>query len=257
MPSTRVPKYHRVADALRAQIRGGELAPGDRLPAESALAATYRVSPPVVRQALDVLRGEGLITSSQGKGSFVRQEHRFERRSRARYGEARGRTGLLTNHLRHEITSAGPEPLAVSIAPLMNAAPGSEVIVRRRRLYDENDELQEIGASHLPVSFAADTYLAEPTVVPKALFLCVEDLTGDRYSQAEDRWVARPATIEECEDFGLANGAYVVHVTHKATGANGDVLEVSESIWPADRLAFVDEYAIPAQAEHPAKESDV
>jgi GntR family transcriptional regulator len=35
------------------------------------------------------------------------------------------------------------------------------------------------------------------------------------------------------------------------------VLEVSESIWPADRLAFIDEYEIPAEADPDALKSDI
>ena len=41
-------------------------------------------------------------------------------------------------------------------------------------------------------------------------------------------------------------GLYVPHVIHTATDENGQPLEVSESIWPADRVVFVDEYDIPA-----------
>lgn len=257
MPSPRVQKYHRVADVLRAQIRDGKLVPGDRLPAETALAHLHQVSVPVVRQALDLLRGEGLIQSSQGKGSFVRADNRFERRSRSRYGAARGRDGLLNDAFRHEITAAGPEPLPERIAAAMKLPPGTEVIARHRSLFDEHDDLREVGASYLPAEFAADTYLAEPVVVPKALFRCVEELTGDTYSNAVDRWVARPATIEESEGFDIPNGAYVVHVIHTATGTTGNVLEVSESVWPADSLTLVDEYAIPAEAEPNANESDV
>ena len=38
----------------------------------------------------------------------------------------------------------------------------------------------------------------------------------------------------------------------------GDVLEVSESIWPADRVMFLDEYDIPADPEtEDPKESQI
>jgi GntR family transcriptional regulator len=94
-------------------------------------------------------------------------------------------------------------------------------------------------------------------VVPKALFRCVEDLTGRRYVHALDHWIARPAAVEEAEAFGLSLGAYVVHIVHTATDENGYVLEVSESIWPADRLAFIDEYEIPAEADPDALKSDI
>lgn len=253
----RLPKYHQVADALRRQIRAGELAPGDRLPAETTIATTHATSVPTIRQAMGVLRAEGLIESRHGIGTFVRQDSRLQRRSGNRYGEARGRDGLLNNRFRHHITAAGIEPASPAVAALIGIEPEEPVVVRRRDLYDDSDELQEIGASYLPAEFAAGTYLSEPTVVPKALFRCVEDITGRRYAHATDQWIARPASVEEAERFDLNLGAYVLHVTHTARDEHGAVLEVSESIWPADRVSLIEDYDIPAAPDQTATRSDI
>lgn len=253
----RIPKYHRVADALRALIQAGELRAGDRLPAETAIATEYATSVPTVRQAMAVLRSEGLIESRQGVGTFVRDSTRFQRRSRNRYGAARGRTGLLNDTFRHNIVFAGVDAVPPHIADALGIETGQPVVIRRRYLYDQGDTLQEIGASYLPESFAAGTYLAEPAVVPKALFRCVEEITGKTYHHARDKWDARPATADEAESFGLPLGAYVMHVIHTASADDGTVLEVSESIWPADRITLIDEYDIPSQAQAPNAKSDI
>jgi GntR family transcriptional regulator len=254
----RAPKYQRIAAALRADIRSGEHQPGDRLPAETALMERFGVSLPTLRQALGVLRAEGLIESRHGLGTFVRVDRRLTRRSRHRYGASRGRPGLLTVHLRHEITYAGRGEVPAHIAEAMNAEPGSEVVIRRRSLYDrETGRLEELGASYLPLDVAAGTYLETPDVVPKALFQCVEDLTGRRYAHARDLLVARLASAEEAAQFDIATGSPVVHLVHAATDPDGEVLEVSESIWPADRLLFLDEYEIPAEPEADPDESEV
>lgn len=244
----RLPKYHRIADALRDQIRTGDLKAGDKLPAETAIASTHATSVPTVRQAMSVLRAEGLIESRHGIGTFVRDSHRRQRRSRNRYGEARGRDGLLNNTFRHEITFAGTEPVPAHIADCLNIEGGAPVVVRRRRLYDENNQLAEIGASYLPADYAKGTYLEEQAVVPKALFRCVEDLTGRTYTNARDQVTARRATESEADAFGLPLGAFVLHLIHTATDEDDQVLEVSESIWPAEGVMFVDDYPIPAQA---------
>lgn len=254
---TRIPKYHRIADSVRALIRAGKLGPGDRLPAETAIAAEHGTSVPTVRQAMSVLRAEGLIESRHGVGTFVRDSTRLQRRSRNRYGEARGRAGLLNANFRHLIVAAGEAVPPAYIADALGTDDGHPVIVRRRHLFDEADQLQEIGASYLPASFAAGTYLAEPTVVPKALFRCVEDITGKRYTHARDQWEARPGTAPELDAFGLPIGAYVMHVVHTATAEDDTVLEVSESIWPADRIAMIDDYDIPNHAEEPSARSDI
>jgi DNA-binding FadR family transcriptional regulator len=65
--------YRQVADNLRDAITAGDLRPGQLLPPEMSLAREAGVSVDVVRKALAVLRGEGLVDTSRGKGSRVRE----------------------------------------------------------------------------------------------------------------------------------------------------------------------------------------
>lgn len=64
-----------VRDSLRTQILEGEFggigAPRPMLPPENELASEMVVSRNVIREALDLLRAEGLITRVQGAGTFV------------------------------------------------------------------------------------------------------------------------------------------------------------------------------------------
>jgi GntR family transcriptional regulator, transcriptional repressor for pyruvate dehydrogenase complex len=61
----------RVVAGLKDRILSGELAPGSKLPSESELIEEYAVSRTVVREAVTRLRGEGLVETFQGRGSFV------------------------------------------------------------------------------------------------------------------------------------------------------------------------------------------
>ncbi len=56
---------------LREGIKAGTLPPGTKLPTERILAERHGVSRKLVRQALDRLRGDGLIESRVGSGTFV------------------------------------------------------------------------------------------------------------------------------------------------------------------------------------------
>lgn len=62
----------RVFAALSQSILSGHLAAGTRLPSEQDLARHFRVSRPVVREALERLRNEALLESVRGSGSYVR-----------------------------------------------------------------------------------------------------------------------------------------------------------------------------------------
>jgi DNA-binding GntR family transcriptional regulator len=67
----RLPRYHRIADALRQRIRDGRLSPGTRLANQRELAQDFGVTLMTLRQALEVLERENLISRRHGLGTFV------------------------------------------------------------------------------------------------------------------------------------------------------------------------------------------
>ena len=66
------PLYQQLADLLREQIRTGALAPGAFVPSESRLMQEYALGRPAVRNAVSVLRQEGLVVSARGARTQVR-----------------------------------------------------------------------------------------------------------------------------------------------------------------------------------------
>jgi DNA-binding GntR family transcriptional regulator len=66
------PLYRQLADILRDAINAGELRPGVTLPTERRLANDYELGVDAVRDAIAVLRGEGLVETERGKPSRVR-----------------------------------------------------------------------------------------------------------------------------------------------------------------------------------------
>ena len=69
--------HGRIVRELGLRILAGELAPGDRLPAEAELIDKYDVSRPVVREAVRVLAAKGLVLSRQRTGALVRPRHEW------------------------------------------------------------------------------------------------------------------------------------------------------------------------------------
>jgi GntR family transcriptional regulator len=91
------PLYAQIAADLRAQIESGALPPGSPLPTEQALQKLYGVSRSVVRQALERLSQDRLISREQGRGTSVLPPHNYRRRA----GQAGG--------LRQQIAALGGE----------------------------------------------------------------------------------------------------------------------------------------------------
>ncbi|MGW3858330.1 GntR family transcriptional regulator [Micromonospora arida] len=73
MPTTRYGhrRYRKIADDLRTQIRQGSLPSGRPLPTEAALAVEFKASRGTIRQALSLLREEGVVATQQGRGTYV------------------------------------------------------------------------------------------------------------------------------------------------------------------------------------------
>ena len=69
--SSMVPIYEQVVNQIKAQIISGELKDGDVLPSVRSMAAELRISSLTVKKAYDYLEEEGLVTTVQGKGTFV------------------------------------------------------------------------------------------------------------------------------------------------------------------------------------------
>lgn len=60
-----------LVDSLSAQIRGGEIIPGDKLPTESEIMRAFGVSRTVVREALSRLQASGLVETHHGVGTYA------------------------------------------------------------------------------------------------------------------------------------------------------------------------------------------
>ncbi|CAG9172345.1 Pyruvate dehydrogenase complex repressor [Cupriavidus laharis] len=61
----------RIAQSLREDIATGRFTAGARLPAESALAGTFGVSRPIVREAIALLKADGILVTRKGAGAYV------------------------------------------------------------------------------------------------------------------------------------------------------------------------------------------
>ncbi len=66
------PAYAQLANLLRHHMATGVFHPGDQLPSESQLVGRYGVSPMTVRRAINLLADQGVISTAQGRGTFVR-----------------------------------------------------------------------------------------------------------------------------------------------------------------------------------------
>lgn len=61
----------KISEELRGAIAAGDYQTGDRLPSESELTRAHSVSRAVVREAIAILRSDGLVEARKGAGVYV------------------------------------------------------------------------------------------------------------------------------------------------------------------------------------------
>lgn len=108
------PLYAQIAADLREQIRAGVRTPGSPLPPEQALQEIYGVSRSVVRQALDQLAQERLISRERGRGTIVLPSDHYHRQAR-RAGGLSQQIAALGGELSTRIVSLDLLPPAMEV----------------------------------------------------------------------------------------------------------------------------------------------
>ncbi len=83
-PDSAVPIYLQVVNAIKHQVAAGQLVPGQQLPTVRQLATDLRVNPNTIARAYDVLDADRVITTQQGRGTYVREQPDQEHLQQAR-----------------------------------------------------------------------------------------------------------------------------------------------------------------------------
>jgi len=83
---SRVPLYVQVASVMRQRVETGRWREGDKISTIDELESEFGVARVTIRQAIEMLRSEGLLDAQQGRGTFVsgRPKNRHWPRLRAR-----------------------------------------------------------------------------------------------------------------------------------------------------------------------------
>lgn len=254
------PAYLRIADDLRDRIRDGGYPPGTRLPTMAVLAMANEVSQIVIRQAIALLRAEGLVETRRGGGTVVRARPAARRVAMDRYRvETRPRPESTTGPVAEPMPPAEPATsfthdqriswreyrldkayAHVTADPELAALfelPARTPLLRRRFVFYARDEPQQISVNYLPWDLVAGTPVADPDREPwpggtpaQLAFL------GRPPTRIEESVSSRMPTPEEAETLRMPSGVPVLAITRRMI-SGPDVLEVCRDIvLPADRV---------------------
>lgn len=200
------PLYLQIKETLKKQILSGEYGPYQRIPSEAELMALFGVSRITVRQALRDLHSEGLIFTSQGKGTFASKPKAAQDVQHLEgLGEAMSAQGYEATARLLSIREITPSK-DVQEKLNVTAKEGVVEVVRVRYL---NREPVSVDTSYFPM------------VIGKKLF--ARDLEGDIFPMLENEFriplgraeitlEARPADAATAKLLGMETGAPIMWV---------------------------------------------
>ena len=223
-------RYRAVAAELRRQLQAGEIPAGRLLPSEADLSRRYDVSRVTVRKALDVLRAEGLVDSRQGFGWFAAGPTLRQHLGRLATLESQLAASGLTPGRR--VLSFGFLAAPDRVAELMGVAPGAEVLeVRRLNLSD--------GVPFARVTVWVPARLGSSLSRDDAERTTFHELLGVALGGATQTIGAAAADAVDAAALGVPAGSPVLRCERVTRSVTGEVVLVSEHVFPAHRTEFV------------------
>lgn len=173
-----------IADDLRDQMTAGRFAPGDPLPSERKLVERYGTAPQTTRQAIAILKSEGLVVGKPGRGIFVRERLPIVRvgsdhgaQWRQRKGQSPMEAEAEANGFSwyQEVLKLETVPAPDWVAERFEIEQGQDVFVRRRRTWIEGRPTQLADSYYLPADVEGTRIMSEDTG------------PGGSYAQLEER----------------------------------------------------------------------
>jgi GntR family transcriptional regulator len=233
-PRSARPAYQQLSALLRDRINTGDYPPGEKLPSEAEMVDEHGVSRDVVRRALAALRAEGLVSSAQGRGTFVRPHRVVRRRASSHYldehaqlarAEADRDDVPFTHGHDYQHWQLGAHAAEVPADEDMAEAFGVDLytpLLRRTFTFVFDLEPHRRSLSYLPMDLVRGTLAQLHSV-------------GVTVDAVEEVVSARMPELDERDELHIDEGVPVVCIRRRML-AGDRVVEVCDIVIPADRV---------------------
>lgn len=219
---------------LAAEISGGGLTPGSRLPAERDLSTQIGVSRATLRVALRALHEDGLLEPSQGRGWHVVPPGVVEEGEEQplSFTEMAAARGL---HPSAEVLTQDTRPATIEEADDLHIAPGSSIFCldRLRKL---DDVPVAIATARLPVA------VVEPIVGldfgTQSLYAALREQCGIHAARSDYLLQAQDVAGTEAQLLDLDEGSAVLVGTYTCYDQQDRAFEVGRITYRGDRYRF-------------------
>jgi GntR family transcriptional regulator len=228
----KVPLYKQLKDALMEFIEEN-LKEGDALPIESEIEKLFGVSRITVRKTIEELVNEGVVTKTQGRGTFVQSKNIVQKAgnitSWTEEMRVKGKHTETKNMMIYEI-----EP-SKKIAAELQLAKGEKVICLKRLRCADGEPIS-ILINYFRSKFTPG--FLENGLMKESLYEVLEEDYGIHLEQAHERIKARLSTDLEALELGISPDSAILHITRVSYLPDGTPFEMVEMANRSDRYEY-------------------
>ena len=229
--SSPVPLFFQISEQVRQLIANGQLAPGAFFAGEIDLAASWEVSRPTVRRAIDELVQAGLVQRRRGLGTMVvRNEIRRSSRLSSLYDD------LVHLHRKPTTSLISMTKLRASsdIASEMHIEEGSDILSLRRVRFVDGTGLALL---HNYIPFHIVDGLSKTDFETNGLYGLFRE-RGCFPVRATQLVGARLAMRQEAHHLGITEGAPVLTAHRTTFDDKGEVVDLGKHVYDASHYLF-------------------
>jgi len=226
----RADRARRVADVLRQQIHAAAYL--DELPTESELAVEFSVSRNTIREALGILKQEGLIDRGPKVGTHVAQrkyDHRID--SLLGLKEAFKHVG----EVRNEVRAAMPVVAPPAVASRLQLEPGEPAVFIERLRY-LGDLPLSLDLTYLTPDIG--TQVLGHTLETNDLFALIEQVSGHRLGSASLALEAIPADAHSAATLQVPGGSALLMLERLTSLDDGTPVDLEYIRMRGDRITM-------------------
>lgn len=232
--SSFTPMYAQIQTQLLGMIRSGRLNAGDLLPSEEELSRVYRVSRMTARQALQLLKSQGMATRHRGRGTFVAQP-KVEKDITHLSGFTAEMLALGMKPS-SRVLKAETLPATDEIAGLLGIQSG-EPVFRLSRLRLANG--LPVASEEVCLSQAKFPGIQNLDFARESLYLTLRERYGVCFGIADETLEARAAGRSEAQLLEIPPRSSLLVIQRTLRGVDGEPIETSRSTYRGDRYRAV------------------
>lgn len=227
------PLYEAVARSLKEDIVNGNCRVGTQLPTEASLCRRFGVSRHTIRDALRMLRDEGLVTSRQGAGTVVVPPPLSN--SFALQAMSIDELIAYSSDMHTEIQSTSKQRIDGRLASQLGIAGDQDWLVVRGIARTRGKQLPVCWSDY----YIHRDYAAVARLLPRRsgpVFLLIEELFAVKVAEIEQEISTALIPTTLAPSLRARAGSPAIDVRRTYRSVAGEIIQVSTHMHPASRF---------------------